>query len=141
MGLQLRPYQQKAIDQIQASINSGQKEIVLASAPSSGKTFIATEVIRNNTSMSFVILTHGTTILKNQWKKELDFHQIDASEGPAGRVIYGLPHSLKNMKLSRTFNKTLGFTGSEPIVDNTVDFADGVFRGPMNVKPDPLPAF
>lgn len=69
MTKNLRPYQQTALEAITTGLESG-KEFVLASCPSSGKTFIALEYVRRNPEKNFLIIPHATTVLKNQWLEE-----------------------------------------------------------------------
>lgn len=65
---ELRDYQINAINAIKQAFKT-QKEFVLASCPSSGKTFITLEYIRENPDSSFLVLPHGTNVIKEQWLK------------------------------------------------------------------------
>lgn len=65
----LRPYQEEAIKAIKSGLTVS-KEFVLASCPSSGKTEIALEYIRQHPKFKFLVIPHGTTVIKTQWLKK-----------------------------------------------------------------------
>jgi|DEB0MinimDraft_10_1074344.scaffolds.fasta_scaffold57428_3 superfamily II DNA or RNA helicase len=73
--MKLRPYQERVLNELQSKIEAGDKEIVIAAAPSSGKTFMAIQHIKRHPELSFLILTHGTNVLKDQWEKELEIQK------------------------------------------------------------------
>lgn len=64
----LRDYQVNALNAISQAFKT-QKEFVLASCPSSGKTFITLQYIEQNPDTSFLVLPHGTKVIKDQWLK------------------------------------------------------------------------
>lgn len=88
--IKLRDYQEEALRKVQF-ILSTKKDVVLAASPSSGKTVMALEFIKRN-SGTFLILTHGQTILKQMWEKEINLLLPEESH----RITYGLPQALKN---------------------------------------------
>lgn len=87
----LREYQVDAINAIKNAFKSS-KEFVLASCPSSGKTIIALEHVRNNPEHNFLILPHGTNVIKEQWLK------LTAN---ISNATVELPQSLHNTQLAR----------------------------------------
>lgn len=88
--IKLRDYQEEALKKVQF-ILSTKKDVVLAASPSSGKTVMALEFIKRN-SGTFLILTHGQTILKEMWEEEIDLLVPEEKH----RITYGLPQALKN---------------------------------------------
>lgn len=88
--IKLRDYQEEALKKVQF-ILSTKKDVVLAASPSSGKTVMALEFIKRN-SGTFLILTHGQTILKQMWEKEINELIPEESQ----RITYGLPQGLRN---------------------------------------------
>lgn len=96
----LRDYQTKLIQELYIELASGITEVVIASCPSSGKTFMMTEFIKQQANCTFLILTHGQNILKQMWGRALDTAGIEAStEQGRSRVTYGLPQSLHRRDL------------------------------------------
>lgn len=88
--IKLRDYQEEALKKVQF-ILSTKKDVVLAASPSSGKTVMALEFIKRN-SGTFLILTHGQTILKQMWEKEINLLLPEEKH----RITYGLPQGLRN---------------------------------------------
>lgn len=86
----LRDYQVNAINAISQAFKT-QKEFVLASCPSSGKTFITLQYIEQNPDTSFLVLPHGTNVIKEQWRKLIS---------KISNVEVELPQSLYNKELS-----------------------------------------
>lgn len=85
----LRSYQSEALNAIDLAFKT-HKEFVLASCPSSGKTFIALEFVRRNSKNSFLVLPHGTNVIKTQWQELVS---------DITNVKVDLPQSLYNEKL------------------------------------------
>jgi superfamily II DNA or RNA helicase len=90
----LRDYQISVLSKMQSTLST-KDEVVVASAPNSGKTFIATEFMRSNPASTFLVLTHGTLVLKKQWEDALDEAGLEFSDklGEA-RIAYGVPQGL-----------------------------------------------
>ena len=96
--MELRDYQKNILKLVEAEFTSGNKEVVIAASPSSGKTVMAMEFIKRHPTSKFLILTHGTNVLKNQWAKELLNNKIEASTVPGeSRVTYGLPQGKRQL--------------------------------------------
>lgn len=96
----LRPYQIEVLKEINARFYKGDREVVIAAAPSSGKTFMITEFIKSNPKNTFLVLTHGTTILKDQWQKEFKLANIKAATTLGiSKVTYGLPQGMHRKQL------------------------------------------
>lgn len=95
--LQLRDYQRTILDKVISRFNSGESEVVLGAAPSSGKTEMAISLIQHYSSDKVLVLTHGTTVLKQQWDSRFKDHGVEASQQLDGaRVVFGLPQGLTN---------------------------------------------
>ena len=61
-------------------------------------TALQMEFIKRHPTSKFLILTHGTNVLKNQWAKELFNNKIEASTVPGeSRVTYGLPQGKRQL--------------------------------------------
>jgi superfamily II DNA or RNA helicase len=100
--MQLRPYQEKVLSQLNERFAAKEKEVVIAASPSSGKTFMMLSYIKANPNANFLILTHGTNILKDQWEEELKTHNIRASQEPGKeKVTYGIPQGLRHKDLGK----------------------------------------
>lgn len=100
--MQLRGYQLKLIEDTKELIKNNKTDIVWAACPSSGKTFTLINFIQQHPTKKFLILTHGTTVLKDQWNKELTKHGIDCSqEIGIAQVTYGLPQSLRKDEIKQ----------------------------------------
>lgn len=69
MTKSLRPYQLEALSKVEHTLKT-EKKCVLAACPSSGKTFMALSWVKSKPDTRFLILPHGTTVIKEQWKKE-----------------------------------------------------------------------
>lgn len=96
----LRTYQRKVIDKVFEYFNSGESEVAVAVAPSGGKTEIIKHIIHENPNSSFLIITHGTTVLKNHWERELKASGIKYSQNIGEeRVCCNLPQSLHRKEL------------------------------------------
>lgn len=92
--IQLRPYQLEVIEKLNLLFKT-EKEAVIASAPNSGKTVIATEYIKQQSNSNFLILTHGTNVLKAQWNGALKASGLDYSDQLGkSRVAFGIPQSI-----------------------------------------------
>lgn len=99
----LRPYQVKALAELNFHLQT-KDEVVLAAAPNSGKTFMATSFIKDNPDKTFLILTHGTVVLEKQWAKSLGEASIPHSKNPGQHnVTYGLPQTLSR-KIGHRFD-------------------------------------
>jgi len=96
--MKLRPYQEEIVTKL---VENKSKEICLAACPSSGKTFMAIEFIKRKSKSKFLVLTHGTNVLKNQWEEQLKTHIPELISGPEAKVVYGIPQSLKNQDLDK----------------------------------------
>ena len=95
--MQLRDYQIRVLNELETR---PEKELVLAAAPSSGKTFTAIEYIKRYPEKTFLILTHGTNILKSQWEQELANHGVIANT-PDSKVRFGIPQELYRKELTK----------------------------------------
>jgi len=121
----LRPYQSRIIEELEQRLQNEEKEIVISSCPSSGKTLIAKEFMKNNSNKTFLVLTHGTNVLKNQWKKELedDFKETEFSDDFTKRITFGLPQSFHKKDIKKV---------DYLIVDEAHEFVltkeDGMFK-------------
>lgn len=92
--MELRDYQVSVLSKMKETL-SKKNEVVVASAPNSGKTFIATEFMKLNPSSTFLVLTHGTLILKKQWEEALTEAELEFSDKLGeSRITYGIPQSL-----------------------------------------------
>lgn len=90
----LRPYQIDILEKLSRELILND-EVVIASAPNSGKTLMAIEFIKRNPNATFLILTHGTLVLKEQWKSSLNGAGLDCSDKLGeSRITYGVPHGL-----------------------------------------------
>lgn len=90
----LRDYQVSVLSKIEKTLQT-KNEVVVASAPNSGKTFIATEFMRINPTSTFLVLTHGTLVLKKQWQDALNEANLDFSDKLGeSRISYGVPQGL-----------------------------------------------
>lgn len=97
--IELRDYQKDVLNKIHARFNSGEKEVVLAAAPSSGKTVIAMQFMKE-VSGKILVLTHGTALLRNQWKDRFKKFGLKTSSRKKdnARITYQLPQSTRNWK-------------------------------------------
>lgn len=92
----LRPYQQQAIKSVKELFEqSSIKEVVLAMCPGSGKTFTSCSLIKELNCRT-LILTHGTSVLRSQWKDRLSEYGIDYSTDihSDSQVVMNLPQSI-----------------------------------------------
>lgn len=94
--IQLRPYQVEALGAVTKGFKKS-NNVVLASCPSSGKTIMAIDFIKNS-NKKFLVLTHGQNVLKDMWERELN-ERLTPSE--MKRVTYGLPQSLHREELGK----------------------------------------
>lgn len=93
-SFKLREYQISVLDQLNSALKTD-KEVVIASAPNSGKTLMATEFMKQNPNSTFLILTHGTNVLKKQWEEKLAQSGLEGStELGKTRITYGIPQNL-----------------------------------------------
>jgi superfamily II DNA or RNA helicase len=100
--MELREYQIKVLNLLKERITLKEKEIVIAAAPSSGKTFMMIEFIKANPTKSFLVLTHATNVLKTQWADMFAMYNLEASLVPGkSRVLYGIPQGLKSLDLPK----------------------------------------
>lgn len=96
--MNLFDYQIETLAKLNILLKSN-KEVVLAAAPNSGKTFMTTSFIKDNPTSTFLILTHGTVVLENQWREALETAGIPSSKIPGQhKVTYGLPQTLHKKK-------------------------------------------
>ena len=72
MQIKLRDYQTKVIKTTLDYLKDNQN-IVIGAAPSSGKTEIAIELMSIYSNKKILLLPHGTSAIKNQWKNRLPF--------------------------------------------------------------------
>lgn len=102
---ELRPYQKETLEKLNIEFQCGKTEVVIAAAPSSGKTLMMLKFIQDNPTSKFVILTHGTTVLKEQWEKEFKkwIPEIKTSTkiDSKATIRYGLPQSLSRRNLEK----------------------------------------
>lgn len=106
--IELHDYQRDILSQLNQRLINGQKEIVIAACPSSGKTIMTLEFIHQNPTARFLILTHGTNVIKNMWIDELTKFGISFCEnGGNSQVVVGLPHGFAN-KIKRKQLSHLG---------------------------------
>jgi superfamily II DNA or RNA helicase len=90
--IKLYDYQLEIIEKAETTLLS-KKECVIASCPSSGKTHMALAFAQRNPKKSFLILPHGTTIIKQQWLSR-------AEEFSIKNVKIELPQTLYNKDLT-----------------------------------------
>ena len=96
--IELRPYQVKVLNEITVRFKE-EKEVVLAACPSSGKTIITMKFLQNNPGRKVLILTHGTDVLRKQWRNELSEKGITASDQPGEHdICFGLPQGHRQLK-------------------------------------------
>lgn len=90
--MKLRDYQINAIKEIKTHFKTS-NHFVLASSPSSGKTVMALEYIKQS-KYKTLILTHGQNILKEMWDLSIknDYPSLKK------RVVTGLPQSMYKKK-------------------------------------------
>ena len=88
--INLRDYQEKCLEDIK-EIFKTKGIAILAAAPSSGKTIMAIQFIIDNPNSTFLILSHGQTLLKDQWQIQLDALLTKEQQL---RVTLGLPQSI-----------------------------------------------
>ncbi len=99
MQIKLRDYQVNILKQVNQEFDSGTKELVIAAAPSSGKTVVAISFIKSRPNDKFLVLTHGTNVLKSQWTREFKDFGVKASTIPGKfHVTYGIPQGRKHLE-------------------------------------------
>jgi superfamily II DNA or RNA helicase len=92
--MKLRPYQEKVLSQLNQALKTTD-EVVIASAPNSGKTLIAIEFMKQESNKTFLVLTHGTIVLKEQWSEKFAEAGLKFSEQLGQeRITYGLPQGV-----------------------------------------------
>lgn len=92
--MKLRPYQKDVLTQLNQALKV-EDEVVIASAPNSGKTLMALEFMKQHANKTFLILTHGTVVLKEQWADKLKEANLPFSEELGKeRITYGLPQGM-----------------------------------------------
>lgn len=103
--LELRPYQKSVLAKLKERLSS-EDECVLAACPNSGKTEIMIQFMIDNPDKTFLILTHGTKVLKEQWKDRLGKYlsEQDFCDDFSKRITYGLPHFFYKKKLPKINN-------------------------------------
>ncbi len=93
--IDIREYQPEKIWEIITIIPN--KKFVLAASPNSGKTLMSIIYvdwcIYNNSNFKALILTHGTDILRSQYKSEAELYKADFLNNK--NIIIDLPHSVK----------------------------------------------
>lgn len=76
-----------------------EREVVLGACPSSGKTTMAIDIIKNtvenNPTARVLILAHATNILKTQWGDRLKNTGLSASPNLDSQVVYNIPQALR----------------------------------------------
>lgn len=92
---ELRDYQKTSINQVKALFSKGDREVVLAMCPGSGKTLTSCSLIRDFDCRT-LILAHGTSVLRHQWSDRLKEYNIEFSHdiNSSAKVIMNLPQSL-----------------------------------------------
>jgi|ERR1035437_7723694 superfamily II DNA or RNA helicase len=111
-GLRVLDYQQKAIVDVQESINK-REVTILAACPSAGKTLMTINIIENylkkNPLNKILVLTHGTTILRTQFhdvlnevKPDFTYNLVEKFNeyNNSKQVNVCLPQTLKSKKLN-----------------------------------------
>lgn len=99
MTTELRPYQIKVLEELEARLAAGEKRVVISSCPGSGKTLIAIEFMRCHPDKTFLVLTHGQVSLRKQWGKDFEIEGVEASlTDDTCRIYYGIPQGVKNRK-------------------------------------------
>jgi len=99
-------YQTALINQIYEKLHSGRRKVVLAAAPGAGKTTMAVKIIqrfqKNNPDAKILILTHGQTVLRQQWATVLansgiHYHEVknQTDVDASTRVYVAIPQSYK----------------------------------------------
>lgn len=90
----LRDYQAQAVENIKEKFKTN-KEVVLSLCPSGGKTITAAH-LAETLGLKTLILAHGTSILRSQWKDRLDEYGIENSHDIHDdcNIIINLPQSL-----------------------------------------------
>ena len=97
---QLRDYQLDVLNQLDERTRLGETEVVIAAAPSSGKTFMMIQFIKERPTKTFIVLTHATNVLKTQWAEAFKAEGVAASLVPGKeKVLYGIPQGLKTAEL------------------------------------------
>lgn len=92
--IELRPYQQGILNEVKETFKTF-NDVVIAAAPSSGKTMMTIKFIQDNPDKDFLILTHGQNVLKDMWAEELKKFL-----GEFKNVVFGLPQSLSKKDLA-----------------------------------------
>lgn len=92
--MKLRPYQEEVLVKLNQALKT-KNEVVIASAPNSGKTLMAIEFMKQESNKTFLVLTHGTIVLKEQWSEKFAEAGLKASKQLGQqRVTYGIPHGV-----------------------------------------------
>ena len=99
--INLYDYQKTTLNQIESILKTN-KEVVLAACPSAGKTHMMMSLIINNPDKTFLVLTHGTNVLKNQWEIKFKQADIKASKSFENRVMYEIHQNAH--KLTRHYD-------------------------------------
>lgn len=86
----LRPYQVEALENIEIYFKKYNK-VVLASAPSSGKTLMALTFASRHPG-KFLVLTHGQNVILDMWKNAIVEMQVP--QETQNRITLGLPQTI-----------------------------------------------
>ena len=116
--LELRDYQIQKINEVAATFKEGKQIPVLAMCPGAGKTVTSLEIIKRfiekNKNSRVLVLTHGTTVLRNQYYNTMSdpkfkgyFNRLKAIScklesgtcSNTDRVVITLPQTLRNIDL------------------------------------------
>ena len=96
--MELRPYQKIAMAEVEERFKSGDKEVVLAACPSSGKTEMAISFIQNHPDQTFLILAHSTIVIREQWGERFKENGMTVCEDFSQRVTYAIPQTIHRKK-------------------------------------------
>jgi len=110
---ELRPYQKTTVTDCRNSLKT-HKSVVLSTCPSGGKTIMALSIAQDYLDRGEIVmvLTHGTTVLLDQWNEEIREKGIEHEN-----LITTLPQSIRKIK-EMMHGKELGLL----IVDEAHEF-------------------
>ena len=77
--MELREYQKRLLSLVDNDLMNG-NESVLAACPNSGKTTMILDYMKTHNDKTFLILTHGTLVLKTHWQQAMINAGLEFSE-------------------------------------------------------------
>ena len=95
--MKLRPYQEKLIEEVNGHFKAGENEVVLAACPGAGKTMMALRMAVDEPGR-VLVLAHGTTNLRTQWKERAGGLGIDLEKE---NIQIGIPQELHRNDLDK----------------------------------------